>query len=502
MKRVKTVFINLLSLTTVSLILRSIGLAFHAYLSKKVGPAGIGLLQLVMSIYFLAATFAISGIRLAATRLVAEELGLGRAAGVKRAVKTCLGYSLLFSTATGLVLFFGAGFIGRVWLGETRTILSLRILAVSLPFLAACAVLGGYFTALRQVPKLAAGMLAEQLFRIGATVICFGVLLPRGLEFACAGIALGNCIGEAVNCCLLFLLYRLGTRRTGQPGKGGDMTRRMLRIALPVAFSAYVTSTIRTVQQTLIPRGLRRSGVSSDRALAAYGAIQGMAIPLLMFPSVLLIALADLIVPELAECKAQGSFVRQNYIINRVIHLGLLFSLGCMSILWRFSGTLGAALYNSAEAGLYLKILAPFAPVLYMDLLVDSMLKGIGLQVASMGYNIAESLLGVTLISLLLPKFAIAGYIFTLLLTRGLNFSLSLRRLSRAAPLKVTVGSVMKMIFCLINALIVSNLIMLGLKITWLPLCLLLVTLIYYLMLRLLSCISVEDLTWFKSCLK
>ncbi len=121
---------------------------------------------------------------------------MGREAGAKKAIKICLCYSLIFSTVFATTLFFCADFIGTLWLGDTRTILSLRILALSLPFLAICAVMGGYFTAVRRVLKLSAVMITEQVFRIAATVACILALLPRGLEYACAGIAIGACIGE------------------------------------------------------------------------------------------------------------------------------------------------------------------------------------------------------------------------------------------------------------------------------------------------------------------
>jgi stage V sporulation protein B len=499
LKRIKVIFFNLLTLTAASLLLRTIGMSFQVYLSKKIGPAGIGLLQLIMSIYFLAATFAISGIRLAATRLAAEELGMGREAGARKAIKICLCYSLIFSIVFAILLFCCADFIGRVWLGDARTIFSLRILALSLPFLAICAVMGGYFTAVRRVLKLSAVMIAEQVFRIAATVICLLALLPRGLEYACAGIAIGNCIGEITSCLLLFVLYRLDIRQYENQESSPDLLPRMLRIALPVAFSAYVTSIIRTVQQTLIPYGLKKSGASSERALTTYGTIQGMAIPLLMFPAVLLYAISDLIVPELAECQAQGRPNRLSYIINRVLYLGLITSIGVMSVFFRFSADLGSAIYNSSEAGYYLKILAPLVPIMYMDSIVDGMLKGTGQQLPSMGYNILESLIGVTLIYLLLPKLAVTGYIITLFITRTLNFALSINRLRRVVPLKITAGSICKILFCILNALIISNLILHTLHITWLPLCILITAIAYYLLLRLMSSITGEDLAWFRS---
>ena len=59
----KTSFIkNAFILTVTSLILRTIGIFFRVYMAGKIGAEGMGLYQLVFSIYTLAATFASAGI--------------------------------------------------------------------------------------------------------------------------------------------------------------------------------------------------------------------------------------------------------------------------------------------------------------------------------------------------------------------------------------------------------------------------------------------------------
>ena len=84
------------------------------------------------------------------------------------------------------------------------------------------------------------------------------------------------------------------------------LTSRLLRIALPLAASAYARSALTTFQHLLVPRGLKAAGWSADGALAGYGTIQGMALPVIFFPSCILAALSELIVPELTASQVQG----------------------------------------------------------------------------------------------------------------------------------------------------------------------------------------------------
>ena len=338
------------------MLLRTAGMSFQVYLSNRIGPEGIGLFQLIMSVYMLAITFSASGIRFAATRLVAEEMGAENFAGAIKAVKNCLLYAVVFSTAGMAAVSFGAEYIGLHWLGDERTVLSVRLLAYSLPFIALSSVLSGYFIAVRKVVRTAVIQVTEQTVKIVITLLLLSLALPKGLEYDCAAIVAGSCIGEIISFLLLFLLYRLEKKREDKGGDAGPrLVERMLHIALPVALSAYIVSSMNMVLQLLIPGQLKKSGSSGTAALSVYGLIQGMAMPVILFPSVILGSVSDLIVPELAQCRAGGRPKGLNYIISRVFKLGVLFCLCVMWIFLRYSGELGMAVYHSREAADYIK---------------------------------------------------------------------------------------------------------------------------------------------------
>ncbi|HWP97268.1 MAG TPA: oligosaccharide flippase family protein [Syntrophomonadaceae bacterium] len=505
MKKVKVIFINLLMLTVTSLILRTVNISFQVYLSNRLGPQGMGLFQLITSIYFLAIIFSISGIKFATTRLVAEEMGTGKPAGAIKAVQNCLAYGAIFSITSMIIVNLNSEYIGTCWLNDTRTILSLRIFAFSLPFISLSSVLNGYFIAVRKVIKTVAVQYLEQLIKIGATILCLVIFLPKGLEYACAAVVLGACVGEFGSFLFLFLLYstdRTGVNNTGQVGP--HLLSRMLHIALPVAFSAYIVAIVRTIQQLLIPYGLKKSGESSEAAISTFGVIQGMTMPVIMFPSVLLDAISDLIVPELAECKASNSCNRLNYIIARVFNLGVLLSIGVTWLFWRFSKELGMTIYNNTDAAYFIMMLAPLIPVMYLDNIVDNMLKGIDEQVSSMRYNMFTSLINVVMTYLLLPRYAITGYIITTYFTKTLNFALSLNRLIRVTNLRIDVYGIVKSILCIIGAIGITVLLK-DLNLvdpTLIYLHLLLTAAIYIFLLRVFSCITHDDVIWVKSLFK
>ena len=63
---------NTLLLTAASFLMQTVGVSFNVWLSARLGESGIGLFQLIMTVYNLAVTLGGGGVRLASTRLAVE----------------------------------------------------------------------------------------------------------------------------------------------------------------------------------------------------------------------------------------------------------------------------------------------------------------------------------------------------------------------------------------------------------------------------------------------
>lgn len=423
---------NTALLTGSSLLMSLIALVFQGWLSARIGASGLGLYQLVCSVGALAATFAISGIRFASTRLVAEELGAGRGEGVPPAMRRCVCYAGLFGTAAGLILWFCAAPIGEGWIGDARTAAPLRLSAFSLPCISLCAALSGYFTACGRLLPPTLIHLAEQLIGMALAAFFLRLAPPGDAEANCAAVVSGRLLADLASL-LMMALACLADLRRHFPlrAAGRGQTERLLKIALPLASSAYARSGLSTAQHLLIPRGLRASGQSAERALAGYGVVHGMALPLLLFPSCLLASAAELIVPELTREQMREQGGRICRAVRRFLTLSFLYSCAVAALLFLFSRQLGLLVFHSLEAGRYIRLLAPLIPVMYTDISVDGCLKGLGQQVWSMGINVVDSMSGLLLVWLLLPRLGLAGYLLVLVVTETLNFLLSSLRLLR-----------------------------------------------------------------------
>ncbi|MDO4983106.1 MAG: oligosaccharide flippase family protein [Eubacteriales bacterium] len=423
---------NTALLTVSSLVMSAISMAFQVWLVGRIGSAGIGLYQLVMSVTGLAMTFAISGIRFASTRLISEELGADTGA-VTPAMKNCLGYALFFGSAAGLILYFTAEPVGFLWVGDARTVLSLKISALSMPCGALCASMSGYFTATGRVWKPTLVHFAEQLMTIGLMALFLDRAPAGDIEKCCTAVTLGRVTADILSLLLMTLVFLNDTaRHCSKRSEGVSLTSRMLRIAVPLAVSAYARSALSTVQHLFVPRGLKSAGFSADKALSGYGVIQGMALPVIFFPSCIMGAVSELAVPKLTESQVRSEEGISDG-IDRLFSFSAWFSVSVSVFMLIFADVIGMKIYKSAEAGYYIRLLAPLIPVMYIDMTVDGCLKGLGQQMWCMGINILDALSGVLLVWWLLPKYALSAYIAIIYATEILNFLLSYFRLNRVA---------------------------------------------------------------------
>ena len=429
MRKKVPIFYSALLLTVVNLLLRMVYTSFQVFLSGRIGAAGIGLLQLVLSVGSLSMTLAMAGVRTATMYLCAEELGKNRAGNVRWVLSGCFLYSILSSMAICVGLQLLAPLIAAKWIGHPETVSAIRLYGCFLPVTCLCGVMIGYFTAANRIGTLAIVEIAEQGVYMLITMALLGFWAGTDPVKACHSVVLGAGLSSIMTLTTLVILRR----RECVPSAGSiPVRRRLLRCALPLALGDATRAGISTTENLMVPKRLGLySGISDP--LAAFGLVCGMVFPILMFPAAIVYALAELLIPELARCRAAGSQMRVKYLVKKSLHVVLIFSCLCCGIEYLLAEDLTLWLYKNRNAGAYLKMYALIIPMLYCDAITDAMTKGLGQQAACVRYNIITSAMDVALLFVLLPRYGMTGYFISFLVTHLLNFLLSLRRLLRSA---------------------------------------------------------------------
>lgn len=438
----KTVFIkNALVLTASSLILRFAGIIFKVWLAQKIGSEGIGLYQIVFSVYVLASTFAISGTSTAVTRLVTEELALGNKKGTLKILRRAIQVSLIIAFFSVAVLFFGAKFIGTTILGDIRTIPSLKILPLSLPFIGVTSCLRGYFIARRKATPNALSQIFEQAVRIILIFVLVGKFQTKGLSASCFAVILGDAMAEILACLLLYLQF-LGDKKqlnnlSGRNRPPFPIIKQLLHISVPITSGRYLNSLLRTAENILVPKNLAKYPANTQNALSQFGMIKGMALPLLFFPSAILNAISTLLIPEISEAVA----LKKSWIVKsaceRIFKITALVGLLFGAVFFVAGGEIGLLIYKDADVGFLLKALSPIVPLMYLDSICDGILKGLDQQRFTFCTAISDSAIRIVLILFMLQRMGLTGFIVIMYFSNFLTCFLNVGRLIKISNAQI-----------------------------------------------------------------
>ena len=420
-----------LMLTVTALLLRSAGVYFSARLSIIAGAAVMGLYTQIMTVYSFAVTAASAGINLGAMRLTSECHGSGDVEGIRKGVAVCVRYCLSAGIVVGTVTFLFAPFLGGVILNENDSIISLRALSFALPFIALSNALHGFFNGIKQIPKSAFTSLFEQFFRISATIIALQTFAGASREMLCLILVICNASSEAASCLILSVFYYFERKKYPISKSGlNNLKKRFIGITVPIAVSSLIRSALTTTEHILIPIGLRVSGLSGENALAEYGIMSGMVLPVLLYPMALLSSFASITIAEISSRVSAGEgreTLRRT--VAKGIRFALIYGIGCTAIIGFFSEKLGLSIYKSTEAGYFIRIMAPLIIFMYLDHIADGMLKGLDKQNYVMRVNIIDAALSVIFAALLIPKLGIYGFAASLYLCEIMNCCFSFGKL-------------------------------------------------------------------------
>lgn len=459
MKNAHQFIYNGLILTAASLILRTVGVGFNIFITARVGAAGTGLFQLVMSVYSPALTLASAGVSLASSRLVAEELGKNRGGRWKDVLIRCLLYSLAASLPVAMALFALAPSISSSWLETSNASHLLRILSIGLPFISLSSCINGFFTALRKAKFTATVQLSEQLFKILLT--CILVFNLSGDGFVCLlAVVFGNVCSDIFSMMLSsYICAKESKKLRSSPKKPAEsISARIVSIILPVSISSFLRSALVALEHILIPKGLKKSGMNYVSAMAAYGTLTGMAMPIIMFPASFLYSFSSLVIPEMAEAKEKGENEEICLKIRQILYAFLVFSVGAAGLIFGYGDELGKAIYGSSEVSRFLLLLAPLIPIMYLDNISDSMLKGLGEQIFTMKVNVIDAASCVLSVLFLVPRMGIMGYVLVILISELINFGFSIYRLKKVTGVKPKLlARLPRLLLCVFGALVISR---------------------------------------------
>lgn len=171
--------------------------------------------------------------------------------------------------------------------------------------------------------------------------------------------------------------------------------------------------------------------MNASNSLIAYGIVNGMAMPIIMFPVILVTSFSSLLVPEFSRYYAQQKYKKIRSVSSILLICTLIFSIMVTIFIFVFSDEWSNLIYHKAEIAKYLRILSPLIIIMYLDIVIDSILKGLDAQVSVMVINVFDCIVSIAFIYFLVPVLGFSGYIISIFISEVIDFSLSGYKLLR-----------------------------------------------------------------------
>lgn len=330
-----------------------------------------------------------------------------------------------------------AGYCAKVLLHDKITPIPLYIMGISMPFVSVITSLSGYFTGVRRVSKTSSARILTIILQVILTCTFLYVFPSNNLSTVCSYLILSTTISSIFEFIVTYVLYLIDSKRYNIRSIPNDgYLKKILRISLPVAVTSYIRSGLSTLKQLLIPFSLEKYSSSCTDALSKYGLINGMTMPILMFPCIIITSCASLLIPEFARYNLKKDFSRMNQVIAFIFKFTSFFSICIIGIFLTFPEEICFFFYHNLDIAEFLVLLSPLVILIYLDKVIDAMLRGLDKQVGVMFCNIIDLISTIALILLLVPVFGIYGYIAIIAISEILNFTISLIQLYRVSHFK------------------------------------------------------------------
>lgn len=503
-----------LLLTATSFLTRTIGMISSVYLSQTLGAEGMGIYELVMSIYMTAAIFSSAGLFVTVSRMVAEALGQGNKSQASKVMRIAFTFGMITSFLASSLLFTFAPILTQFFIHDTRSTTGLRFLSLSIPFMTCSSCFKGYFYATKKTIFPASADIIEQIIKVVLLIFLVRIYAPSGISACYSAIGIGLTIGEMVSWSYLLSLFIMERRRdkhtrTAHITSHLELISNFFTILLPLACISYLAYILLSVENALIPTGLKKYSNNYSESMSLFGMIRGMVMPILFFPSAFLTAFSTTLIPEIAKANVLSLKKRVTYTTSRVLQLTFILSILVVSILINYGNELGFIIYKSSEIGPLLRTFSLIVPFIYVEIISDGILKGLNQQVSCLKYSMIDSIMRVSLIYFLLPIKGVHAFIGITMLSCIFTSTLNFNKLLETTHLKLKpinwlfkpfVAATFSSCYSrlIINRVLrysfgLTTKVYLGITLTFI---------IYIPILFLIQTLSTEDLSWLKRQLK
>ncbi len=340
-----------------------LGFIIKIIITRQVGTLGIGLYSMLSPTFSLFIVLAIFSYPIAISKLVAIK---GRSS--KKIIFSIIPISIAINFIIILLIFILAPVLSNNLLKEPRLYYPIICVGFTLPFIGISSIIKGYFWGKQRMMPYMLSNVAEQVVRLIILSLVIPTFIKINIINAICAIILVNIISESVS-----ILVMIKSLPKGIIIKKEDLIpqkkeiKDIMNISLPSTSGKIIGSFAYFLEPIILTNALLYAGYSSNYIINEYGILNGYSLSLLLLPQFFTQSISTALIPELSKSYSEGNKKKCIRRIKQIILISL--GIGFLSTIFIFlmPKFLLYILFNTVEGVTYIKILAPFTLLYFIE---------------------------------------------------------------------------------------------------------------------------------------
>lgn len=439
-------------LGTASMTTKILGMMIQVVVARELGTAGFGLFRTVNPIFYMLLTLSTLALPLALSKVIAENLAIGNLARIRGALRISNLIVTLLSVGVCVVAIIIAPVISVRWL-DPRAFLPFMGALFRIPLVSLSSIMTSFYMGTQNQTPPAVAWIIETVVRIVITIPLILQMNPYGIAYGALAVMIGAGVGELAGYLYMVWRYQKYDRLLFQDFRNTrdnwrfntDTLRDLVQIGLPTTVRDVFGILAYVAEPIIIYIAFAHIGMAKEQVTPLYGSF-GMAVQLLLLPTVISSSLSSVVIPAVSEAAAMCNARLVSRRVNQVIQVTLLISIPATVFLMLSGRDIATVLYKDPLAGTLLAYLAPVCVFLYVRDPLSALLQG--LNKASLSAAISLTTSGIRMYGIyyfvsqagdgifgVAQATAIAAIVSTLLslffVRRFVAFSINVRKLAK-----------------------------------------------------------------------
>ena len=332
-------------------ICKFLGALFRLPLTNIIGIQGIGIFQMIMSLYSLMLVFVSNGVTNSLSKLVSSA----RAKGQNFKIGGFFRSSILFCITIGFL-------IGIFFFVFSKELASLQgfnggegtymLFIVLLPTGGIIGAFRGIIQGFENMTPTAISQIIEQLIKFIFGLFFAFLLKDKGQNAGVLGAFLGISLGEII--ALIYLLVIVIKKIKIKPIES-QVKNEFFKAVLPLSFSSAIIPLTHAIESLIIVSLFLKAGFNQSQATTLYGLQTGVVGAILNFPMIISFSIAVALLPKISFLFTQNDIKGQKENINKAFNIMWFLLIPIVIGICSIAQNLYPIIYPSIIEG-YLKI--------------------------------------------------------------------------------------------------------------------------------------------------